>query len=164
MRIAGKGLQVTGISVINQHKSYSLNERLVKKIAAHILKFCKTRRPIELELIFLDDRSIKILNKKYKGRDRATDVLAFNIDRRDFGRDANLAEAYISIDRAAENAEIYGTRLEEELFLYVIHAILHIAGYDDGSAAARGKMLEKQYEILSYLWKKENLSKVLMPR
>lgn len=152
------------VAVINRHKSYRLNIRLVKKIAAHILKFCKVRRPIELELIFLDDRSIKILNKKYKGRDRATDVLTFDIDRRDFGSHVNLAEAYISVDRAAENAGTYGTQVSEELFLYVIHAILHIFGYDDESAAGRRKMFKKQDEILKHLWKKENLSKVLTPR
>jgi len=164
MRVAGCGAWVAGIRVINRHNSYHVNKRLAKKIISEILKFCRKPETIEIEVIFLDDKSIKVLNKKYKGKNRPTDVLAFNIDRRDFGKKAVLGEAFISIDRAAENARIFGTRFEEELALYIIHAILHIFGYDDESAAGRRRMFKKQTEILEYLWKRENLSQVLTLR
>ena len=142
--------------IINHHKSYKPNERLLKKIASHILNFCKPSKKIELEIIFLDDKEIKALNKKYKKEDHPTDVLSFDLDA--------AGEIFISLDRALENSRIFGTKFEDEVALYVIHGILHLSGYDDETPRDKRRMSEKQDEILKYLWKKENLSKVLTPR
>jgi len=152
------------IRVINLHKRYRINERLVKIIAIQALKSCKTKRKIELELIFLDDRSIKVLNKKYRGRNIPTDVLTFTIDGADFGRKIDLGEAYISVDRACANAVSFDTDFASELALYVIHAILHISGYEDEDPKSFRRMSKKQQEILRHIWKRQNLSKVLTPR
>jgi len=68
------------------------------------------------------------------------------------------------LDRALENSRIFGTKFEDEVVLYVIHGILHLSGYDDETHDKQRRMSKKQDEILKYLWKKENLSKVLTPR
>lgn len=152
------------IKIINSHKRYEVNERLVKIIAGEALRFCKPKRRIDLELIFLDDRSIKVLNKKYRGRNAPTDVLTFTIDGTDFGRKTDLGEAYISIDRARANAATFDTDFAGEVALYVIHAILHISGYEDEDPKSFKRMSRKQQEILRHIWQRQNLSKVLMPR
>lgn len=152
------------IKIINSHKRYEVNERLVKIIAGEALRFCKPKRRIDLELIFLDDRSIKVLNKKYRGRNAPTDVLTFTIDGTDFGRKTDLGEAYISIDRARANAATFDTDFACEVALYVIHAILHISGYEDEDPKSFKRMSRKQQEILRHIWQRQNLSKVLMPR
>ncbi|MFA6142352.1 MAG: rRNA maturation RNase YbeY [Candidatus Omnitrophota bacterium] len=152
------------IKIINLHKRYKINERLVKKIAGEILKFCRSKRRIELNLIFLDDRAIRILNKKYRGKDIPTDVLTFTIAGADFSRKTDLGEAYISIDRARANAAIFDTDFASEVVLYVIHAILHILGYEDEDAKSFRRMSKKQQEVLKHICKWQNLSKVLMPQ
>jgi len=144
------------VEIVNLHKSYKLNEFFLRKIIRRILKFCASVPKMELKFIFLDDRSIKGLNKKYRGKDKPTDVLTFNID--------NIAEAYISVDRARCYSKTYGLDIESEITLYVIHAILHMFGYDDESPKERKKMIDKQERILRCLKQQEDLSKVLMPR
>lgn len=147
----------------NLHKRYRLNERLVKKIVLQTLKYCKIGERTELEFIFLGDDAIKKINKKYKNSGRATDVLSFYIDRKEFGLDP-LGEIFISVDAAFRQSKIFGTNIGDEIALYVIHGILHLFGYDDLDAASRKKMFRKQEEVLAYLWKREDLSKVLTPR
>ena len=141
---------------INLHRGYRVNASLIKRIASHVLACCKKNKIKEFELVFLTNRGIRPLNKRYKGEDRATDVLSFDLD--------GIGAIFISIDKALTNSKIFKTALEEELTLYVIHGILHLAGYDDESRADRVKMEAKQSKILEEICKREDLSKVLTPR
>ena len=158
MRIRkGQGSRVKGqVRIINLHKAYKVNEPLVRKIAAYILKCCEKETEAELELVFLDNKQIRPLNKKYKGEDRPTDVLSFDL--------GGMGEIFISIDKALANSKIFKTALEEEFTLYIIHGILHLIGYDDETSRERARMERKQKKILRFLCKRENLSKVLTPR
>lgn len=144
------------IRILNLHKKYGLNEPLIKRVIRHILKFCGKRKKIELGFIFLSDKAITVINKRYKKEDHPTDVLSFDLDA--------AGEIFISLDRALENSRIFGTRFEDEVVLYVIHGILHLFGYDDETPRDKRLMSKEQNEVLRYLWKKENLSKVLTPR
>ena len=149
--------------VVNRHKKYRVNEKLIKKIISKILKYSRKPRDTELEVVFLDDGSIRPINKAYKRRDAPTDVLSFKLDRDEFGSRKFLGEIFISIDRAKENSGKFKTDFKEEIVLYVIHGILHLFGYDDEDAKSRRRMSKKEKEILGYLCKREDLSKVLTP-
>ena len=164
MALHGSGARIPKLRIANLHKSFRVNESLLKRVVGRILTFCGPSRPTEFEFIFMDDGSIKSLNKKYKGRNVPTDVLAFNIKRDEFGPKTDLGEAYISIDRALDYSRKCGADPHLETVLYVVHAILHICGYDDEKSNDRKRMWNKQEEILRHLWKQEDLSKVLMPR
>ena len=158
-RVSGFGVRVT-----NLNKRYKVNEHLVTKIITKILKSLKKEKQIELEAVFLDDKSIRKLNKRYKEEDAPTDVLSFKIDRKEFGEKRFLGEIFISIDTARRNSKVFGTDIGEEAVLYIIHGILHLFGYDDLRARDRLCMSKKQEKILCQLRKRQNLSKVLTPR
>lgn len=149
------------IRIVNQHKKYKINIRLVNKIVEQILKSLKKPQARELEFIFLDDKEMKVLNKKYKGEDRSTDVLSFDLNEGPFSQ-VHLGEAFISIDKAFENSKLFGSEVGKELTMYIIHAILHLYGYDDMTAEAKRRMWGKQEKMLEHLCLKEDLSKVLM--
>ena len=138
------------------HNGYRVNTRLVKRIVSHVLKYCKRFGTVELELVFLTNKGIRPLNKRYKNEDRPTDVLSFDL--------GGMGEIFVSIDKALANSKIFKTTLEEEFTLYVIHGILHLAGYDDESRIDRVKMEAKQSKILEEICKREDLSKVLTLR
>lgn len=142
------------VQIENRHKRYKLNGKLLKKIIKEILGSIK-RPNAELEFIFLDDRAIKDLNKKYKGRNLPTDVLSFEM--------GPLGLVAISLDRARANAKIFNTALTYEAVLYVIHGILHLFGYDDEDPGPRRRMAYKEMRILECLSTKIDLSKVLTP-
>ena len=150
------------IKIINLNKKYKINEARLKKIIRKVLKHIKKSGNAELEFVFLDDKSIRRLNRKYKKADRATDVLSFRLDREEAGCKKFLGNIFISVDRALANSKIYRTSPEDELALYVIHGILHLFDYDDGDPEARRRMEGKQKEILGRLCR--NLSGVLTPR
>ena len=145
--------QDTSIVVKNLNKKFRINERFIKKISKDILGILKKKKG--LEIVFLGDKQIKPLNKKYKKRNSPTDVLSFEL--------GELGEIIISSDTALKNSEIFHTSLEEEIVLYVIHGILHLFGYDDGTAREKGRMSKKEDVILEALCQ-ENFSKVLMRR
>jgi len=156
------GLVVAGIRIINLHKKYKLKENLLKKIIVDVLKKIKRSGDAELEFVFLDDRSIRRLNKKYKKADRATDVLSFRLDKDGTCGKKFLGNIFISVDRAFANSRIFNTCPENELVLYVIHGILHLFGYDDGTEAKKSRMRDKERKIISGLCR--NLSGVLTLR
>ena len=104
-------------------------------------------------ILFMNDLGIKRLNKKYRKRDKSTDVLAFE-----------TGDIAISAERAAKNSKRFGSTVADELKLYMIHGILHLFGYDDGNSRDSRKMARKQNRILDKLCSCRNLSEVLMPR
>ena len=144
------------VKVINLHKGYRVNARLVKRIVSHVLKYCGRFGTAELGLVFLTNKGIRPINKRYKCEDRPTDVLSFDL--------GGMGEIFISIDEALANSKIFKTALEDEFTLYVIHGILHLAGYDDESRTERVKMEAEQSKILEEICKREDLSKVLTLR
>jgi probable rRNA maturation factor len=65
------------------------------------------------------------LNRQYRKKDKATDVLSFP-----FGDDDLLGEIYISLQRAKIQARRYGVSYNDELKRLLIHGLLHLMGYD----------------------------------
>jgi len=99
--------------------------------------------------LIVGDSKIRTLNRKYLNRETATDVLAFSMQegRRLRGCDKVLGDIVISVDRARVQAKIFKNTLKRELALYIIHGLLHLVGYKDGSK----KMEKLQQKILSEL-------------
>lgn len=152
------------IEVKNLNTKYKLNEIFVKDAALKILDFLGRIQNTELEFIFLDDKSIKVLNRKYKKSNRPTDVLSFDLAGGESGTPKVFGEIFISLDRALENSKAFGTKFAEEVVLYVIHGILHLFGYDDENEPDAVRMSRKEQYILERLCRKEDLSKVLTRR
>ena len=158
-------MAVARVTVFNAHRLYQVNGAVVKKLTMKALGLIgKKDAAAELEIVFLDDRSIRALNKKYKRRDRPTDVLCFAIPRGASDGYAFLGEVFISLDTAFVNAAVFGTEFSDEITLYLVHALLHLFGYDDGTPVARARMSKKEGAILQWLRVNEDLSKVLTPR
>ena len=86
----------------------------------------------------VDSTHIRELNLRFRGRDQATDVLAFPVD--ESGQSAGpreLGDVVICPDHAHDLDEC------------VVHGVLHLAGYDH--EADDGEMLALQREVLSEL-------------
>lgn len=142
------------VIVRNFNKRYRINERFIGNIAEKIVRTLKDLSGSGIEIIFLSDASIRPINKRYKGRDRPTDVLSFDL--------GQIKEILISSDTALENSKRFNSSFENELVLYVIHGILHLSGYDDGTIPEKRRMSSKEESVLKKLCKSENLSKVSM--
>jgi len=144
------------ISLRNLQKRIPLKPLQLPRIVAKILK-CEKVKGVQLSFVFVTDRRIKTLNQKYLKRNTSTDVLAFdfkNASSRVKSAKSIIGEVVISTDTIARNAKIFGTTLNSELILCVIHGILHLLGYDDHRPNDTRRMRHKEQQLLKLAVKK----------
>ncbi len=118
--------------------------RAMKEFVAEILS--KEGAKGSVSIIFVDDPYIRGLNKRYRKVDRETDVLSFPLQD-EFQKDF-LGEIYISVERAAQQAEEYGEEFRKEIFRLITHGLLHLLGYDDRDKKGVREMREKEKKYL----------------
>lgn len=80
----------------------------------------------EITLVFLNDKEARALNKKYRGKNYATDVLSFSAE----GDPGSLGELVICPSVISRQAREHGLLVREELGYMVLHGFLHLLGYD----------------------------------
>lgn len=101
-----------------------------------------------VNLIITTDRKIKDLNKSFRQKDKATDVLSFNIDSPD-NPQGTFGEIYISSATAKKQAIEYKAPLAEELLRLFCHGLLHLFGYDHLKKNDELKMKKREDYFLS---------------
>lgn len=92
-----------------------------------------------INLIFTNDRRIKQLNSEYRGKEKPTDVLSFNIDSPD-AETATFGEIYISVPTATRQAKELGNTLAYEYLRLACHGMMHLFGYDHKKNSEAEKM------------------------
>lgn len=103
-----------------------------------------------ISIALVKKAEIKKFNNLYRGQNKITDVLSFNIDSQQI-----LGEIVICLDKAKEQAQENKKSLKSELQLLTVHGILHLLGYDHEQSLAEEKKQKKtEQEILSLLNKK----------
>jgi len=112
---------------------------MLNKLVAAIIKQEESAGLIEVAIV--DDRQIKKLNKKFRKKDKPTDVLAFPYG----GGEPIIGDVIISRPITLRNAKKYGVTYQQELKRLVIHGVLHVLGYDHGKEMSHA---EKIYEKL----------------
>lgn len=112
----------------------------------------------EVSVTFCDNAAIHCLNKKYREKDKPTDVLSFPLyDDGDFDMGecisgAVLGDIVISLERAAEQAKEIGHGLLHEVAFLAVHSTLHLLGYDhELSPEKEEAQCAAQREIVSKL-------------
>ncbi len=140
------------IDIANLQNLYKINELDIKSVVKNVLK--DESKEVELSVVFVDDEKIKELNNSYLGEDSTTDVLSFSLDEPEFETDCDdkiCGEIIVSVETAINTAEKLKSETESELFLYVVHGLLHLMGYDDKDKVASEVMHEKERLILAEL-------------
>ena len=83
----------------------------------------------EVTVVLCDDDSIRRLNKRYRDKDDATDVLSFDV-----GDGLSAGEPFgdvvVSVETARRQARAYGAPLLDEMRRLIVHGTLHLCGYD----------------------------------
>jgi probable rRNA maturation factor len=83
-------------------------------------------------IVFLGDEAIKKLNRQFRGKNYATDVLSFPSEAEPFEVEhgSQLGEVVISVQRAATQAKEHGLSFSDEVRQLILHGLLHLCGYD----------------------------------
>lgn len=142
------------IAIANNQRRRPVAKTALRKVAQRILDALGCPEA-ELSITIVGDRSIRILNRQYLGRDKATNVISFAMQEGEFGsvNPDVLGDVVISADTAAREAEEAGDTFLGRLNFLLLHGILHITGYDherSGEAEA-ARMEAKEREIFALL-------------
>lgn len=146
------------LEIINKTRT-KIDKNLFKKTAKIVLKNKK-----KVTLIFTDDQEIKKLNRKYRKKNKTTEILAFPAiskakdlkecilpeSERDY-----LGEIVISIEQAQKQANLFGYSRNKELIRLFIHGLLHLLGYEHRRKKERKKMEKLEMKLLKKLSKRD---------
>ena len=107
-----------------------------------------------LNIILLGRQAMTALNQDFLGHEGATDVITFDL-RPESGTPAGagdaIAEIYVCPEVAIAAAARLGLPASRELVLYIVHGMLHLAGYDDLVPADAAKMRKAEARVLQAL-------------
>lgn len=119
------------VSVLKRSRRRGADARAVRRDAVAVLA-ALGEHDAELSVSLVGDTEIQALNRDYRNKDRATDVLAFAMREGAVtpGADTVLGDVVISLDTAARQAAERGVVLSTEVRALLIHGILHLLGYD----------------------------------
>jgi probable rRNA maturation factor len=108
--------------------------------------------------VLVSNAKIRELNRQWRGKDYATDVLSFPLavdetgvfERAQPGEETwELGELIISMEKAAEQAAEYGHSFEREFAFLFVHGFLHVLGFDHITKAQEKEMFGRQSQILT---------------
>ena len=135
------------IEINNLTTVQRIDEEFLKKIAQKVLEG-ENKKASELSIALVGQGRIRELNKRYRGKNRITDVLAFP------NKEIGLGEVVICLREVKKNAKRFSSIFEKELARVLIHGILHLLGYDhEKSEKTAKKVEEKQNYYLKLFFK-----------
>ena len=128
---------------------------LIRRSCNAVLEMEKFEGPAEISVIFVDNAHIAQLNAQYRNKPVETDVLSFPLGsdgKYDINEEtgaAMLGDIVISMEKAYEQANIYGHSLQREVAFLTVHSMLHLLGYDhEASGLEAVRMREKEEAVL----------------
>lgn len=118
----------------------------------------------EINIVLLGPRAMAALNWDFLQHEGTTDVITFDL--RPAPGDpvlegAPMAEIYVCPRVAAEAAMRLGTSPSRELVLYMVHGLLHLAGYDDQTPEDAARMRKAEARVLKALGRDTDLDQFL---
>ena len=156
----------------NQQRVVALDRVWLRRTAEAVLSAARAD-DAELSLVLVSDRRMRALNRRYRKKDQPTDVLAFPLlepsgpssKRRSPAPAASVAaksrlsrvpiilgDVVISVPMAKRQAAELGHGLREELRRLLVHAVLHLMGYDhERGPRDAALMARKEQAILKAL-------------
>ncbi len=136
------------LEITNTTKT-KIDTKFLQKAAQAAFAVLRTKK--DISLVFVDDAKMKTVNKKYRHKNKTTDVLSFE----------ELNEIFISLPVAkkqarlasknseSKRAKLLKTSLKVELTRLLTHGIVHLSGYDhEKSANEAERMFAVETKIL----------------
>lgn len=133
-----------------------VESKVLREAAEATLELQDVKDAHHLTVVITEDQVLRELNRRYRGLDTSTDVLAFpNETKGPFvdvpGLPRYLGDVIISFPQAETQALEAGNDLVAELQLLVVHGVLHLLGYDDQVERERARMWQAQQAVLDEL-------------
>ena len=134
------------IEVAAENSSFAQHRAIIK----HIIVWMCDQLSLAVQninVIFTNDFHIRKIHKDYFNDDTPTDVITFNLGTADHID----AEIYISAERATEQAVQYKVSELQEACRLIVHALLHLAGFNDKSDPERQRMRKEENKFVGLI-------------
>ena len=120
------------------------NESAVAKLLDTII-VSKGKSIDKLFFYFVSETKMQQVNSNHLNHDFVTDVITF-----DYSDDKVIrAEAFICPSEVSKNAKRYKQPAENEVVRVILHALLHVLGYDDKTKNSRQEMRKQEDSFLA---------------
>ena len=149
------------VSISNKQKAVKIPtgiRLLVRRCCSAVLTMEDFQGAAEVSVSFVDNEQIKQLNNEFRDKNTATDVLSFPLGENgvyDYNNETGaymLGDIVISMERAQEQATLYGHPLQREVAFLTVHSMLHLLGYDHENGGLEAmRMREKEEAVLTQL-------------
>jgi probable rRNA maturation factor len=100
-----------------------------------------------VDVLLADDLTLRRLNRTFRGKNKATDVLSFPTPPEI--AQTHAGDLAISLDTAARQAAVYNHSLRDEVRILLLHGLLHLSGLDHETD--RGEMARRETELRKQL-------------
>jgi probable rRNA maturation factor len=120
------------VQVSNRQRRFRIGTGSIRCVCAGVLDALDVE-PCEVSVVLVGSRTMRALNRRFRGRDYATDVLSFEYDGKGESGLPFLGEIVISPATALSQSQRWGSTHDREMRLLLVHGMLHLLGYDHAS-------------------------------
>lgn len=139
------------VHVTNRQRAVKVTAARLREAAIQAAR-CAGSPAGAVSVVAVGDRAMRALNRRFTGVDDTTDVLAFDLRGGSAGdAHAVAGEVVVNAALAASRAARRRREAEHELLLYVVHGMLHLAGYGDKTAAEARAMRKAERAVMRRL-------------
>jgi len=122
-------------AITNLTKS-RINNKLLTRIIKKAIDVADIKNISDISIVLVDEKKIKQVNRKYRGKNKSTDVLSFG----------DLNEIFICPKIVKKQAKKLDVPFKNELARVTIHGMLHLAGYDHEKGGQEAEKMRKAEE------------------
>ena len=137
----GRQEKAVTVEIADRQSAMRVSARSLERLVRTVLAF-EGIDSAEIGIRLVGDRSMAALNKRWLGHVGPTDVITFPLS--DEGEPVLVGDIVVSTETARRVAGELGWPARHELAYYVVHGLLHLAGYDDRSPADRRAMRARE--------------------
>ena len=135
-------------------KSMPAFKKNISKAAKETIKTVIKGHQKNLGVNFLltSDTNIKLLNKKYRNKNRSTNVLSFPMNQKFEGKNYMIGDVAISLQKIIDESKKFKIQKNKYLSKIVIHGVLHLLGFDHQSNRQYNKMNKIEKKVFENLF------------
>ena len=125
-------------------------EALVRDSAISAWRAGGGRGAVEISVLLADDATLRRLNARHRGHDRATNVLSFPAAPTPaMAGPALLGDVALACETVAAEARAQGKTMADHMRHMIVHGVLHLLGHDHEGDAAAAAMERIETEVLA---------------
>ena len=143
------------VTVVDRQRAARVSPVRVAAFAEYVLE--RQRRPgAQVTVLLVGDLAMRALNRRWRGKDAPTDVLAFSQREGEGGglHPELLGDVVISVATALRQARENRCCLAAELDRLVAHGLLHLLGYEHEGDPAGARAMRRREEALLRGWRR----------